>query len=63
MMPIVTQGIIGIKTMAFDKRKVGQRIRQIGHDGRRKDPEQISSTVKSVLESLSEPEFEERRKA
>lgn len=40
-----------------------QRIRQVGHAGPRKDPEQISSTVKSVLESLSEPEFEEIRKA
>jgi hypothetical protein len=40
-----------------------RRIRQVGHDGPRKDPEQIASTVKSTLEGLGEPEFEERHKA
>lgn len=39
-----------------------RRIRQVGHDGRSKDPEQIRAETKSILESLNEPEFEERRK-
>jgi len=37
------------------------RIRQVGH-GKAKDPKQIWATAKSVLESLNEPEFEERKK-
>jgi len=40
-----------------------QLIRQVGRAGPRKDPEQISSTVRSVLEGLNEPEFEERRQS
>lgn len=39
-----------------------QRIRQVGHAQSGKDPEQMSSTTKSVLMALNEPEFPERPK-
>jgi len=51
------------KGLQFVYNEIIQRIRQVGHAGPRKDPAQISSTIRSILTALNEPEFEERRKA
>jgi hypothetical protein len=49
--------------LRFIYSEVIRRIRQVGHDGRSKDPAQISSVSKSILESLDEPEFEKKHKS
>jgi hypothetical protein len=51
------------KELQFIYNEIIQRIRQVGHDGRRKEPEQITAATKLILENLGESEFEEKRKS
>jgi hypothetical protein len=50
------------KDLQFVYHELIQRIRQIGYAGPRKDPDLITTTVKTLLQGLGEPEIEERQK-